>query len=233
MGDRRDAQAADDELVWGGGRLVAHEGVRAPWRGCGWTGLGGRSRWDPWRHEVGEGHRIEGAGDGIAHADPQQVDRAARRAVADRGVLGVVAGAQHRGDRAFERAQHLGHRDRGRRSGQLVAAVGAAGADHQARLAQADDQLLQVGAREILLGGDLGEGRRTGAEMAPELDHQADAVLALGAERDGAAAVERELLGSRRRVVEAVRERSSIPSDFVGIESTRAPLERQSRGAGR
>ena len=42
-------------------------------------------------------------------------------------------------------------------AGQLVAAVGAAGADDEARLAQADDELLEVGAREVLLGGDLGE----------------------------------------------------------------------------
>jgi hypothetical protein len=35
--------------------------------------------------------------------------------------------------------------------------------------------------------------------MATELDHQADAVLALRAEGDGAAAVEGELLRGRRR----------------------------------
>ena len=40
---------------------------------------------------------------------------------------------------------------------ELVAAVRAAGADDEAGLAQADDELLEVGAREVLLGGDLGQ----------------------------------------------------------------------------
>ena len=112
------------------------------------------------------------------------------RAVARVGVGGVVAGADHRGDRAFEGSQDLAHRDGLGRAGELVAAVGAAGAHDEAGLAQADDELLEVGAREVLLGGDLGERRRTGPEVAPELDHQPHAVLALRAEGDGAAAVE-------------------------------------------
>ena len=76
------------------------------------------------------------------------------------------------------------------RSGEFVAAVGATGAHDEAGFAQADDELLEVGAREVLLGGDLGERRRTGPVVPPELDHQAHAVLALRAEGDGAAAVE-------------------------------------------
>ena len=46
------------------------------------------------------------------------------------------------------------------RAGELVAAVGAARAGHQAGLAQAHDELLEIGAREVLFGGDLGERRR-------------------------------------------------------------------------
>ena len=111
----------------------------------------------PRRDEVGEGHRVERAGDRVADADPQDVDRAAGRAIAQDRVLGVVAGAHHRRDRALEGAQDLGHRDRLGRPGELVAAVGAARAGHEAGLAEADDELLEVGAREVLLGGDLGE----------------------------------------------------------------------------
>ena len=84
-------------------------------------------------------------------------------AVAQRRVLGVVGGAHHRGDRALERAEDLGHRDGLGRAGELVAAVRAAGAGHQAGLAQADDELLEVGAREVLLGGDLGQRGRARA----------------------------------------------------------------------
>ena len=154
----------------------------------GLDGARGR-RGDARRDEVGEGHRVERAGDGIADADPQDVDGAARRAIAQVRVFGVVAGAQHRGDRALERAQDLGHRDGLGRAGELVAAVCAAGAGHETGLAEADDQLLEIRAREVFLGGDLRERRRTHAVMAPELDHQPDAVLALRGEGDGAAAV--------------------------------------------
>src|SRR4051812_38227858 len=55
----------------------------------GGGGLDGRielddSLWD----EVGEGHRVERAGDGITDAEPQDVDRAARAAIAGIGVVG-------------------------------------------------------------------------------------------------------------------------------------------------
>ena len=52
------------------------------------------------------------------------------------------------------------------------------------------DELLEVGPGEVLLGRDLREGGRPLAEMPAELDHQSNAVLALGGERDGAAAME-------------------------------------------
>ena len=59
----------------------------------------------------------------------------------------------------------------------------------------------------------------TGRTTTAELDHETDAVLALGREGEGAAPVERRSrCGEERR----------IPSHFVGIESTGAALERQS-----
>ena len=76
-------------------------------------------------------------------------------------------------------------------AGQLVAAVGAAGRDDEAGVTEDERELLEVGARHVLGGGDLGEAGRPGAEMPPELDHQPNAVLALRGERDGARPVER------------------------------------------
>ena len=161
---------------------VGHDGMGTPWRSS--TPID--ARW----HEVGEGHRVEGRGDRVADADPQDVDGAAGRAIAHDRVLRVVGGADHRGERALERAEHLAHPDLLGRPAQLVAAVGAAGRGHEAGVAQAHDELLEVGAGELLLGGDLGEARRALSEVPPELHHQPDAVLAFRAEGDGAGAVE-------------------------------------------
>ena len=188
----RDPQAADHEvLVGGGGRLVGHVADHGSLGIVEETATRGGD-------EVGEGHRFEGRGDRVADADPQDVDRAARRAVAGRGVLGVVGGAEHRRDRALEGAQDLAHRDGVGRPGQLVAAVGAARAHDEPGLAQVHDELLEVGARQVLLRGDAGEARRTGPVVARELDHQPHAVLALRGEGDGARAVVGGALGGLR-----------------------------------
>ena len=118
-------------------------------------------------------------------------------------VLGIVGRADHRGDRALEGAEDLAHPDVAGRAGQLVAAMGAAGAGDEAGVAEAHHELLEVGPREVLVGGDLGEARRPGPEPPAELDHQPDAVLALRAEGDGAGAVERRAMawrGGRERL---------------------------------
>ena len=52
------------------------------------------------------------------------------------------------------------------RAGELVAAVGAAGRDDEAGVAKAHDELLEVGARQVLLGGDLGERCRARCRSA-------------------------------------------------------------------
>ena len=80
VGDRRDAQAADDQLLVGVGRSRVGQGSLQ-------GGLdGGRASRSG--HEVGEGHRVEGAGDRVADADPQDVDGAARRAIAQAACSG-------------------------------------------------------------------------------------------------------------------------------------------------
>jgi hypothetical protein len=68
--------------------------------------------------------------------------------------------------------------------------VCAAGAPDEAGVAEAHDQLLEVGAGKVLFGRDLREAGRALAEVSAQLDHQPDTVLALGRERDGAAAME-------------------------------------------
>ena len=192
--DGGDPQAADDEVVGGGRRLVGHEGSSLLGdrgrlaRGGDRGGGGGRLR-RPRRCEVGERHRIEGAGDRITDADPQHVDGAARTAIARGRVLRVIRGADHRGDGAFEGPKDLAHRDVCGSRRQLVAAMRTTGAGDEARFAEVDDELLEIRAREVLLRGDLGETGRTGAVVASELDHQPDAVLALRAEGDGAGPV--------------------------------------------
>ncbi len=146
----------------------------------------GRDR--PRREEVGEGERLEGAGDGVPDPQPEEVDGALRRPPAD--VLeGIVGHADHRRDRPLEGPEDLEHPDLLGRASELVAAPGAAGTRHEPRFAEPEGELLEVGARELLFGGDLGERGRPGAVVAPELDHEPDAVLALRREGDGAAAV--------------------------------------------
>ena len=158
--------------------------VRAPW---------GVVEWGRRRAAGARSARViefEGRGDRVADADPQQVDGAAvtngRRSwrVRDRRVaqnIGAIGPSSAR--RTSLIADGLGG------TGELIAAMGAAGADDEAGFAQVDDELLEVGARQVLLGGDPGQAGRAGAVVAGELDHQPHAVLALRREGDGAGAV--------------------------------------------
>ncbi len=73
------------------------------------------------------------------------------------GLGRILAGADHGGQRSFERSQGLREGDVGGRMGQGVAAARAAGREDEAGLAQRDDELLEVGAGEVLVGGDLGQ----------------------------------------------------------------------------
>ena len=65
--------------------------------------------------------------------------------------------ALDRGDRALQRLDHLGHRDLVGRARQQVAAARAAPAVDQPRLAQAGDEVLEVGERQPVALGDLRE----------------------------------------------------------------------------
>ena len=114
----------------------------------------------PGRRQVGQGDRVERADDGVADADPEQVHVAEAGAAADAGVDRILARADHGRDRALERLDDLAHPDLGGVAGELVAAVGAARAGDEARLAKADDQLLEVRPRQVLVVGHLGQADR-------------------------------------------------------------------------
>ena len=104
-----------------------------------------------------------------------------------RGVGGILAGADHRRERALERARCTSPmRISVRLAGQGIATVGAARAGDEAGVAQADHELLQVGPRQLLVVGDLGQADRSVAVVAGELDHEAHAVLAARREVDRA-----------------------------------------------
>ena len=67
--------------------------------------------------------------------------------------------------------------------------MGAALAVDNARVAQAANDLLQVGAWQVFLFGDVGQRDRLAVVHAGEGNHEAHPVLAARAERDGTTAV--------------------------------------------
>src|SRR3954471_2853122 len=135
-------------------------------------------------YEFGKGRVLQRAHDREAHARPQQLGGAAvarlRLAGADDLAVRVGGDALDGGDRPLERLDDLGHRDRLRVAGEQVAAARAAPALHEARLAQAGDQVLQVRQRQPVRLGDLGERDGRVAVARGELDEHADAVFGLG-----------------------------------------------------
>ena len=97
----------------------------------------------------------------------------------DRAV-GGLGDALDRRDRALQRLDDLGHRDLGGRAREHVAAARAAPRVDQAGLAQARDEVLQVGERQAVVLGDLRQRNRVLAGSPSQLDHHAHAVLGLG-----------------------------------------------------
>ena len=75
------------------------------------------------------------------------------------------------------------------RAREFVAAVGAASALHQFGVAEADDELLEVGPRQVFLLGDVRQAGGPVSVPLGELRHQPHAVLALRGEGNGAGAV--------------------------------------------
>ena len=67
--------------------------------------------------------------------------------------------------------------------------MGATRAANKVRVAQTEYELLEVGSRQVLLLGYLGQACRSGPEAAGELGHQTHPVLTLRGEGDGSGAV--------------------------------------------
>ena len=97
----------------------------------------------------------------------------------DRAV-GRLGDALDRRDRALQRLDDLGHRDLAGGAREQVAAARAAARVDQAGLAQARDEVLEIGERQPVVLGDLRQRDRLLAGAPSELDHHAHAVLGLG-----------------------------------------------------
>jgi hypothetical protein len=70
-------------------------------------------------------------------------------------------------------------------AGQAVAAAGAPGADHQPFAAQPGEQLFEIGKRDLLTGGDLGQGHGPALRLvlaAGQIGHGHHRVASLGAQ---------------------------------------------------
>src|SRR3954447_10114100 len=140
-------------------------------------------------YEFGKRGVLQRAHDREAHAGPQQLGRAAvvRIGLArahDRPV-GVGGDALDRGDRALQRLHDLGHRDLVGRPRQQIAPARAPPALDQPRLAQPRDEVLEIGERQHVGLGDLGQRNRALPIPRGELDEDADAVFGLGGEHHG------------------------------------------------
>ena len=166
----------------GGGGLIGHGVIKAPCRSSTAT-----RRWGTRSARV-----IESSAPAIASRTRTHRTLTVQRELRSHveAVLGIVGRADHRRDRALQGAEDLAHPDVGRGTGQLVAAARAAGAGDEAGVAEAHDELLEVGPRQVLVGGDVRQAGRSGPEPTPELDHEPHAVLALRTEGDGARSME-------------------------------------------
>ena len=105
-------------------------GQATPWR---WEG--GWDRRDALRARGRPGScQSRPPADRVTDADPQEVHGAAGGPIAGRlAGSGIVGGADHRGDRAFERAEDVDHPDLLRRASQLVAAMRRRGCSPRGR----------------------------------------------------------------------------------------------------
>ena len=147
---------------------VGHGSVKAPWR-MGSDGVGRRTLAGTRSARV-----IESSAPAIASRTRTHRTLTVQRALRSQ----VDARARDRRSRRSSgrsgprgRGGPRSSRSRSGGAGELVAAVRAAGRDDEAGLAEAHDELLEVGPRQVLLGGDLGErGRarsRSGGRAGP------------------------------------------------------------------
>src|SRR5688572_967445 len=113
-----------------------------------------------------EAHVRERAPYGVADALPAVADEAGGLDAA----MPRAARAFGERDRAFDRVDDVGGADRGRRAGELVAAVGAAHGTHEARVLEFLEQLADRREADVRALGDARRAREVAAREACE-DH--------------------------------------------------------------
>ena len=118
--------------------------------------------------QVGNGAEVEV--DLVAEFFPEIVGQtaAARGMAASSGAWTTARGAE----RLIDRDDDVGDANLLTDAGQLVAAARAADAAHQVVAAQLAEQLLEVGERDLLALGDLGQGYRPVGAVNGEVSHR-------------------------------------------------------------
>src|SRR5258708_11614856 len=155
--------------------------------------------------DIGERDRTEIEMDLVAELLPQIVGQAAALVAAAPG--GRAGGAACGPDRLVDGQDNVRDSRLAGGESEEVAATRAAHAAHQPALAQPGEELFEVGQRDFLAIGDLGERHRIAVAMLGEIDHRHDGVASLGAQphRSPPSWPKPATSGSRRR-------RASLPS---------------------
>ena len=128
------------------------------------------------RDAVQEGRNL------LAQRVPQAVGEAA---LAGHAGLGLLAAAARHAHVLVDRGHDLGNGDGGGRPAQAIAAEAAAHALDQAGAAQFEEQLLQVGQRDLLALGDGRQGQRAVRAILGEIGHGHHRVPASGIQLHG------------------------------------------------
>src|SRR5437588_7665627 len=135
--------------------------------------------------QVVELRLAQGVLDGLMDSDPDRADGAVAVAHAHPLDALVLAAEVPGVEIASERSEHRTDADLLRRPGELIAAVAAAHAVHQAAAAEQPHQLVNVGRAEALPLGELGSGQRP-LRFASDLEQTAEPVFLLRTEPHGA-----------------------------------------------
>src|SRR5712691_11326082 len=185
--------------------------------------------------DVAKRHRAQIQVDLIAQFLPEIMGQtsAAIAAAADR----FAGGTSHRVERLVDRDDNVGNPDLVAVMPQAIAAAGPAHAADQATAPQLGKELLEIGERDLLPFGDLGERDRVAAAVPGEVDHRHHRIAAPGADLHGCA-LARCLTGSAvaaapSSVGEVSRARSSSPMRARSVDTSSSnPFSARAIGSG-
>ena len=146
-----------------------------------------QARTEPAADHVGQRHRGQIAFDLPAHLLPEVVGQALLALEHAALALGVAAGGAQRLVHGHDNVGDVGLRGG---PGQPIAAAGTARTLHQTAPPQPREELFQIGERDLLAYGDLGQGDGAAALLgavltARQVGHGHDSVAAFGAEAHG------------------------------------------------